>query len=74
MPIKFKVTKRGQPGVIRDGKKKYYASQVIDDKLGLADLTASFKKISIVTGVKSACPFCMKWSMFQLTTSPKIPF
>lgn len=50
MPQKFKVIKRGQPGVAGGGQKKFYASAVPDGELTLDDITREVEKMCTVNG------------------------
>ena len=48
--MKFKIIKKGKPGVVGGGEKKYYASPVYSGELDLDELTARIEKISTVSG------------------------
>ncbi len=50
MPIKFKVIKKGQPGVVGGGDKKFYASTVYKGEVTLEKLTKRIVKICTVSG------------------------
>ena len=50
MSIKFKVIERGQPGVVGGGKKKFYASPVMDGEFDLNDITKAIDKMCTVSG------------------------
>ncbi|QHN66156.1 DsbA family protein [Bergeyella cardium] len=50
MIMKFKIIKKGKPGVVGGGEKKYYASPVYSGELDLDELTARIEKISTVSG------------------------
>ena len=50
MAINFKVIERGQPGVVGDGEKKYYASNMISGNADIEELTEGIEKISAVSG------------------------
>lgn len=50
MSIKFKIIKKGEPGVVGGGSKKFYASANITGEKTLAGLTRDIEKISTVSG------------------------
>ena len=50
MPIKYKVIKRGQPGVSGGGREKFYASANITGQQSLEDLTNLIELSSTVSG------------------------
>lgn len=50
MAIKYKVLKKGQPGVAGGGVQKYYASAVLEGEMNLGELTRQIEKISTVSG------------------------
>ena len=50
MSIKYKIIKRGQPGVVGGGDKKHYASANITGEASINDLTRYIEKISTVSG------------------------
>jgi predicted histone-like DNA-binding protein len=50
MAIKYKVLKKGQPGVAGGGVQKYYASPVLEGEMNLGELTRQIEKISTVSG------------------------
>ena len=50
MAILFKPVERGEPGVAGGGKRKYYASPVMNGVITLEDFTKSIEKRSTVNG------------------------
>lgn len=50
MSIKYKVIKRGQPGVVGGGEKKFYASANMTGEADIDRLTKDIEKISTVSG------------------------
>lgn len=50
MPIKYKPTEKGQPGVVGGGVKKHYATPVMNGELTLPGLTKAIEKICTVSG------------------------
>ncbi|WP_461632529.1 HU family DNA-binding protein [Labilibaculum euxinus] len=50
MTIKFKVTEKGQPGVIGGGTKSFYATSIKSGDTGIEEITESIEKISTVSG------------------------
>ena len=51
MSITYKVTEKGQPGVVGGGEKKFYATNVNSGEATVDDLITTIEKISTVSGV-----------------------
>jgi len=49
MAIKYNVILKGQPGVVGGGKKKYYASIVLDGEVTVDDLVKEIEKFSALS-------------------------
>jgi predicted histone-like DNA-binding protein len=49
MAIKYRTVKKGQPGVVGGGKKKYYASIVYDGEVTVEDLVTKIEKFSALS-------------------------
>ncbi len=50
MAVKYKVVKKGEPGVKGGGTIKYYAAPVVQGERNLEQITKSVEKISTVSG------------------------
>ena len=49
MPIKYRLTQKGEPGVTGGGEKKWYASMATDGELTIDDLTKSIERFSALS-------------------------
>ena len=50
MSVLYNIIQRGEPGIEGGGTKKFYASAVINETIGIEDLTYEIEKLSTVNG------------------------
>lgn len=50
MSVTYNIIQRGEPGVAGGGTKKYYASSVTNNTIGIEELTTEIAKLSTVNG------------------------
>ena len=73
MAIKFKITSRGEPGVVGGGQKKFYASPVSNGDGDLDALTKAIEKTSTVSGADiRAVLYAMVETMDDMLAEGKI--
>lgn len=50
MSVNYNIIQRGEPGVAGGGTKKYYATAVVNETIGIEELTPEIAKLSTVNG------------------------
>ena len=50
MSVTYNIIQRGEPGVAGGGTKKFYASAIVTNNVGIEELTAEISKLSTVNG------------------------